>query len=152
MLLKDENIGHGHSHMIRHPPNLSNDWKLTLPFRLLLQRPYQCHECGKRFQTNSLLTAHKKYHDSTTYPCKICGREFNMPSSLRRHVQTHRKDKAFQCTICLQSFNTRVYLTRHMFKHSAKNYQCTFCKEKFNTAIGKRHHERMKHSYEPELS
>lgn len=116
---------------------------------LLLQKPFVCEQCGKRFFSNSLLGAHKKSHDNTTYPCTICGRVFNVPSSYRRHVQTHRKDKSFECTICSKSFNTRVYLSRHMFKHSEKNYSCSFCENKFNTASGLKQHEKSKHNYEP---
>ncbi len=116
-------------------------------FRLFLQRPFMCHQCGKGFISNGLLTAHRKVHEDTKYPCPICGRAFNLPSGYRKHIQTHNPDRCFKCTVCEKSFNTRIYLTKHMAIHSGKQYQCRFCECKFNTSDGLRQHQRHKHKF-----
>lgn len=114
-------------------------------FHILLQKPYQCHQCGKGFISKGLLNAHQISHDDSKYPCETCGRVFNLPSGYRKHVQTHRRDRAFKCTICSKSFNTRTYLTNHMSSHSGKQYKCNFCELIFTTADGRRQHQRYKH-------
>lgn len=116
-----------------------------------LQKPYQCHECGKAFISKGLLTAHKKRHEDTTYPCHICGKVFRLPSGYRNHVKTHRVERDFKCTICGKTFNTRIYLTRHMDIHSERKHKCHYCDSTFNTGDGRRQHQRHMHKYEMSL-
>ncbi|NXS03442.1 ZN274 factor, partial [Oxylabes madagascariensis] len=52
------------------------------------ERPYECPDCGKRFQNSSHLIRHQGTH-TRERPCKCpkCGKRFNQSFALTRHQQ-----------------------------------------------------------------
>lgn len=120
-------------------------------FFVQLQKPYQCHECGKTFVSKGLMTAHKKNHEEKTYTCHICGKVLKFEANYRNHMRTHRVERDHKCTVCSKDFNNRLNLRKHMEIHSARRHKCYYCDSTFNTPDGRRQHQRHRHKSEMNL-
>ncbi|NXF07832.1 ZNF22 protein, partial [Smithornis capensis] len=56
------------------------------------ERPFQCTDCGKRFNQNANLATHRRIHTGERpYQCGECGKSFTQSSHLTRHQWTHRE-------------------------------------------------------------
>ena len=63
-----------------------------------------------------------------------CEKIFTTKYSLARHMQTHRKKKAFKCKECDKTFSIKQNLIEHEFVHTGElPYVCNFegCSERF---------------------
>lgn len=54
------------------------------------EKPYQCSECGSKFNQSSSLRNHIIAIHTKKFPhtCTICGKGFLMPAVLQKHIQT----------------------------------------------------------------
>lgn len=115
-----------HSRAHQQPPNVSNT---------LLERPYECHYCSKRFASKYTIYRHIKRHfpslrkQEIPIECQICGRSFKAARNLRRHVKiVHEGQKPYRCHLCSKQFTSANYLKVHIGHHEGlKNYPCKFC-------------------------
>ncbi|NWT63447.1 ZN675 protein, partial [Erythrocercus mccallii] len=54
------------------------------------ERPYECDQCRKRFQTSSDLLVHHRIHtDERPFRCPDCGMGFKHKSTLTNHRRIH---------------------------------------------------------------
>nr|CAD7417501.1 unnamed protein product [Timema cristinae] len=64
--------------------------------------------------------------------CSVCGESFSKLGALRKHLQSHRIDKAFECPVCKVNFKTKFLLKIHLKLHQGQNIlECSVCKKPF---------------------
>ncbi|XP_063289323.1 zinc finger protein 850-like [Pelobates fuscus] len=145
-LVKKEDYGMGtaleHELPIQETPALN----------LEVNSGFICPECGKFFQTQSLLSAHRTLHmERKRLTCSDCGKTFGHRSSLQRHRSAHcsfRTSREFikprtppmffehpcKCGICHTSFSSAIELRRHLACHKGdQRYMCIECGRTFNS-------------------
>uniref|UniRef100_A0A8C0UGB7 C2H2-type domain-containing protein n=1 Tax=Cyanistes caeruleus TaxID=156563 RepID=A0A8C0UGB7_CYACU len=82
------------------------------------ERPYECPQCGKRFQTSSSVLLHERIHtDERPFRCPDCGMSFNRNSTLVSHRRIHTGERPYECPQCGKSFSRSSHLTRHQRRH-----------------------------------
>ena len=55
------------------------------------EKPFQCSDCGKRFNLNSQLVRHKRSHsDELNFQCKYCDKRYKNPNAVRKHLKEGR--------------------------------------------------------------
>ncbi|RMC11142.1 hypothetical protein DUI87_12055 [Hirundo rustica rustica] len=124
--------------------------------------PYECSECGKRFQTSSDLLLHERIHreerpfrcpdcrkgfkhkftlithqrihtGERPYECGECGMSFSQRSNLICHQRIHTKEQPYECEQCGKSFSRRSSLIRHKNIHAEERpYKCGECEKDFS--------------------
>ncbi|RMC04570.1 hypothetical protein DUI87_18816 [Hirundo rustica rustica] len=82
------------------------------------ERPYECPECGKRFQTSSGLLVHERIHrEERPFRCPVCRKGFKHNSALITHGRIHTGERPYECPQCGKSFSRSSHLTRHQRRH-----------------------------------
>ena len=67
----------------------------------IVQKPFSCNFCQKRFAIQSKLKRHEIIHtDEKPFQCTNCKRCFNNSCSLKRHERLHTDEKPFECKTC----------------------------------------------------
>uniref|UniRef100_A0A8C0TYS9 C2H2-type domain-containing protein n=1 Tax=Cyanistes caeruleus TaxID=156563 RepID=A0A8C0TYS9_CYACU len=77
------------------------------------ERPYECPQCGKRFQSSSDLLQHQWIHTEEG-PCKCgeCGKSFSWRSQMTIHQMIHTGERPYECPQCEKSFSDSSHLTK----------------------------------------
>eukprot|EP00069_Balaena_mysticetus_P012355 bmy_07612T0 len=97
------------------------------------EKPYACHECGKRFRGWSGFIQHHRIHTGEKpYECGQCGRAFSHSSHFTQHLRIHNGEKPYECGECGQAFSQSSNLVRHQRLHTGeKPYACSQCGKAF---------------------
>jgi len=110
-----------------------------------IDKPYDCHVCGKCFAKMCHLVVHERRHTGEKpYECHACGQSFSHKASLVVHERRHTGEKPYECHVCGQSFAQKASLVCHERRHTGqKLYQCHVCKRMFAGIRSYRVHQRL---------
>ena len=112
----------------------------------LLTRPL-CTQCGKTFDTDVQLLAHKYAHDleKPKHTCMCCGKSFHLARAYRTHLLTH--DNKFTCKLCPQNFAYQSALICHVEDaHGIKQaFTCSLCNSVEDNLEAFKEHEKDQH-------
>lgn len=97
------------------------------------KKPLTCSECGEMFSDRSLLTAHRKTHQSIKrFTCTVCGLQRQFQSQMKLHMRSHTGEKPYKCPSCSRRFSRKAMLNHHMAVHlTVKPYGCEYCGKRF---------------------
>lgn len=101
------------------------------------ERPLECHICLKRFNVNSNLRRHLRFHErpKINIKCSICEKEFRLKVQLDEHMLVHGGEMKYECDECGEKFSTNRRLKVHMITHRVDvRYKCKYCSADFETA------------------
>ena len=61
------------------------------------EKPFCCHDCGKRFSRQDKLKNHSRIHSGDKpFKCQICDYATSDSGSLKKHIRVHTDDRPFQ--------------------------------------------------------
>ncbi|KAG8550344.1 hypothetical protein GDO81_026439 [Engystomops pustulosus] len=143
----------------------------------MLDKPFICTECGKRFLSKSGLSTHRKIHMfRKLHTCTECGKSFLSHARLVRHQNIHfgesggdgkclsklstlagsqrghSRKPLYSCIRCGKRFTSSSSLTRHQKVHGLeKPFACSECDKCFSSQSELVDHQRF-HSGEKAFS
>ena len=82
---------------------------------LIHNKKYNCHKCGKTFNSEQQLTQHTEIiHNAVLFQCDQCPVSFKAHKSLEGHVlEKHKGQLNFSCDMCHRQFAIKTNLLRH---------------------------------------
>ncbi|KAJ1464249.1 hypothetical protein T484DRAFT_1870209 [Baffinella frigidus] len=104
-------------------------------------------KCGKKCETKSGLTKHKRDHSDVRYKCTVCSKAFKRADVLKRHKRTHSDVRDHECKVCSMAFKDPQARDRHWVSqhspldHPARTrHKCTECNMGFPTTSQRTEH------------
>lgn len=96
------------------------------------QGRHLCHQCGKGFFHASVLTRHKRQHQTwksvTHHRCGICRKTYRRIQQLYMHMLGHQEVKQGECPVCGLHFPQEEDLKMHAQVHEeGKMFECRIC-------------------------
>ncbi|XP_054880371.1 zinc finger and SCAN domain-containing protein 2-like [Poeciliopsis prolifica] len=85
----------------------------------IVDEPFSCDFCGKRFSLKSSLNNHVKIHTGEK-SCDFCGKTFHSSSDLKKHMRVHTGEKPFCCEDCGKIFPQCLFKQTHENSHRKK--------------------------------
>ena len=80
----------------------------------VVERPYTCEMCGRKFIRATHLRRHMRIHTGEKpFACHICGRRYARGDYLRAHIHAHRRDKVHKCKHCNEIFYDLIRFADH---------------------------------------
>nr|XP_033805140.1 zinc finger protein 420-like isoform X4 [Geotrypetes seraphini] len=109
------------------------------------ERPHDCAECGKCFNSKRTLKTHLRAHvGERSYICNNCGKSFRRHTSLIIHERIHTGERPYQCATCGKNFIQRQHLTTHVKTHTGERpFQCSDCGKGFRWRSELTKHQRV---------
>lgn len=110
---------------------------------------YECHICGKLFQTFILLNRHMNVHFSNAV-CETCGAGFMTYQRLLQHKEIHQPG-GYPCKQCSKVYTTNSNLKYHVEKvhersTKSRSLRCPHCLERFSEHFRKLKHLKEVHN------
>ena len=89
---------------------------------------YACHMCDYQCSGKKILDQHKlsRHSEEKPYQCHQCDKKFKLKGTLTVHLQTHSNERRFQCKKCEKNFKSRCVLCEHE-KNGPQNLCCELC-------------------------
>ena len=79
-----------------------------------VDRPWNCHKCGKGFCSRTTLRKHVAAHDGIyPYKCEYCDKGSTNPVHMKEHMSMHTNINYFQCADCDATFRLKKHLDNH---------------------------------------
>ncbi|XP_052750032.1 zinc finger protein 37 homolog [Galleria mellonella] len=112
---------------------------------------FQCHDCGKTFNTKSSISRHMYIHlNLKTHKCNVCSKKYRKKSNLQAHMRQRHLDTVpasqsepqyEMCHICDTTHET---LSTHLSTHIGNDnfLQCVYCDKKFSNHVILVQHEK----------
>ena len=109
------------------------------------EKPYECKQCGKRFQHTGNLRVHERVHTGEKpCECKQCGKRFQHTGNLRIHERVHTGERPYECKQCGKFFQDTGGLRVHKKVHTGERpYECQRCGKCFSIVGNLRRHEKV---------
>ena len=92
--------------------------------------PLVCDECGKTYNSRSLLYKHQLTHETMNIPCEQCQKICDTKTKLMDHVKRVHGDRV-SCNTCQKSFSSKNNLRIHEL--NAHEDQASICQICFNS-------------------
>ncbi|PIO16367.1 hypothetical protein AB205_0195030, partial [Aquarana catesbeiana] len=111
----------------------------------MVEKPYSCLECGKRYSSTKSLNKHIRLHTGVKVnSCAECGKSFFNKSGLLKHQRIHSGEKPFSCSECGKCFISKFEIDMHQRSHTGERpYSCSECGRSFSTKSNLVKHNRV---------
>ncbi|CAM9722996.1 unnamed protein product [Lampetra fluviatilis] len=114
-------------------------------------RPYECEECGRRFEKAAALGSHRLVHrnrPAKMHKCKFCEYETAEPALLGQHLASvHSRSLPHVCADCGRGFRHPSELRKHARTHTGERpHCCQYCDYRSSEAYNLKMHVRARHS------
>ncbi|XP_053578066.1 uncharacterized protein LOC128667161 [Bombina bombina] len=106
------------------------------------EKSVQCQNCGEHFFSKCTFTAHQKLHSrKKCHQCKTCGKLFALKRTLTEHRKTHNREKPHECSLCNKRLSSKYYLVVHKRLHTGeKPHACPDCDKTFSSQQALNYH------------
>ncbi len=112
----------------------------------LEEKPYDCEDCDKCFNTKANKNTHfRTVHSALHFRCLRCTFSAISHFKICKHAHTHSSHK-FKCDHCTTELSSKDALVEHLKRHMDTTvYPCVSCEKQFSSALVCQIHFKGKH-------